>query len=233
MVEVAPIQGRPVFLQAPFIVARGDQPAHESLPSPRTQGEIMKTNLKQELPPPSGDYAFISDLTALRARARDQMMRGAVTPSFAEEDRKAIVELLNTALATEIVCVLRYKRHYYATHGIRAKFVSAEFLEHANEEQAHADQIAERIVQLGDDPDLNPATLLSRAHSEYDQATSLRQMLEADLIAERIDIESYREMITLIGPRDPTSRRHLESILAQEEEHAEDLVDLLEDLPKD
>jgi bacterioferritin len=193
----------------------------------------MKTNLKQELPPPSGDYAFISDLTALRARARDQMMRGAVTPSFAEEDRKAIVELLNTALATEIVCVLRYKRHYYATHGIRAKFVSAEFLEHANEEQAHADQIAERIVQLGDDPDLNPATLLSRAHSEYDQATSLRQMLEADLIAERIAIESYREMITFIGPRDPTSRRLLESILAQEEEHAEDLVDLLEDLPKD
>jgi bacterioferritin len=193
----------------------------------------MKANLKQEAPPPSGDYAFISDLTALRSRAREQMMKGAVTPSFAEEDRKAIVELLNTALATEIVCVLRYKRHYYATHGIRAKFVSAEFLEHANEEQAHADQIAERIVQLGDDPDLNPATLLSRAHSEYDEATSLRQMLEADLIAERIAIESYREMITFIGPRDPTSRRLLESILAQEEEHAEDLVDLLEDLPKD
>jgi bacterioferritin len=192
----------------------------------------MAGNLKEQSAP-GGDTAFISDLTALRKRARDQIMRGAVTPSFAESDRKAIVELLNTALATEIVCVLRYKRHYYATHGIRAKFVSAEFLEHAKEEQAHADQIAERIVQLGEDPDLNPATLLSRAHSEYDEETSLRAMLEADLGAERIAIESYREMITFIGARDPTSRRLMEAILAQEEEHAEDLVDLLEDLPKD
>jgi len=192
----------------------------------------MSSNLKHSQPPASG-HAFISDLKALRARARDQIMKGAVTPSFPEEDRKAIVGLLNTALATEIVCVLRYKRHYYATHGIRAKFVSAEFLEHAGEEQVHADQIAERIVQLGEDPDLNPATLLSRSHSEYDEATSLREMLEADLIAERIAIESYREMITFVGDRDPTTRRMLESILAQEEEHAEDLVDLLEDLPKD
>jgi bacterioferritin len=191
----------------------------------------MKSNVKVH--PASQHTAFISDLKTLRARAREQMMKGAVTPSYPEAERKAIVELLNTALATEIVCVLRYKRHYYATHGIRAKFVSAEFLEHAKEEQAHADQIAERIVQLGEDPDLNPATLLSRSHSEYDEATSLRQMLEADLFAERIAIESYREMINFIGPRDPTSRRMLESILAQEEEHAEDLVDLLEDLPKD
>ena len=179
------------------------------------------------------DKAFISDLSALRNRAREQIMKGAVTPSYPEADRKAIVELLNTALATEIVCVLRYKRHYYATHGIRAKFVSAKFLKHANEEQAHADQLAERIVQLGEDPDLNPATLLTRSHSEYDEQTSLRAMLEADLVAERIAIESYREMINFIGPRDPTSRRLMESILAQEEEHAEDLVDLLEDLPKD
>ena len=191
----------------------------------------MKSNLRQS--PTGADQAFLSDLGALRARAKEEIMKGAVTPSFPEADRKVIVELLNTALATEIVCVLRYKRHYYATHAIRAKFVAAEFLEHANEEQKHADQIAERIVQLGEDPDLNPATLLSRAHSEYDEATSLRQMLEADLIAERIAIESYREMITFIGQRDPTTRRLLESILAQEEEHAEDLVDLLEDLPKD
>jgi bacterioferritin len=191
----------------------------------------MKSNLRQS--PTGADQAFLSDLGVLRVRAKEEIMKGAVTPSFPEADRKLIVELLNTALATEIVCVLRYKRHYYATHGIRAKFVAAEFLEHADEEQKHADQIAERIVQLGEDPDLNPATLLSRAHSEYDEATSLRQMLEADLIAERIAIESYREMITFIGQRDPTTRRLLESILAQEEEHAEDLVDLLEDLPKD
>ncbi len=193
----------------------------------------MKTNLKPQPEAPSGDYAFISDLSALRARARDRMMNGAVTPSYPEADRKAIVDLLNTALATELVCVLRYKRHYYAAHGIRAKFVSAEFLEHAKEEQAHADKIAERIVQLGGDPDLNPATLLSRSHAEYDESTGLRQMLDADLFAERIAIESYREMITFIGQRDTTSRRMLEGILAQEEEHADDLVDLLEDLPKD
>jgi bacterioferritin len=193
----------------------------------------MSSNPKERPGTAPADRAFISDLTALRKRAGEQIMKGAVTPSYPEADRKAVVELLNTALATEIVCVLRYKRHYYATHGIRAKFVSAEFLEHANEEQAHADQIAERIVQLGEDPDLNPATLLSRAHSEYDENTSLRAMLEADLIAERIAIESYREMINFIGPRDPTTRRLLESVLAQEEEHAEDLVDLLEDLPKD
>jgi bacterioferritin len=193
----------------------------------------MSSNLKEKLPASESDKAFISDLSALRDRARDQMMKGAVTPSYAENDRKAIVELLNTALATEIVCVLRYKRHYYATHGIRAKVVSAEFLEHANEEQAHADKLAERIVQLGEDPDLNPATLLARSHSEYDEATSLRAMLEADLVAERIAIESYREMVTFIGTKDPTSRRLMEAILAQEEEHAEDLVDLLEDLPKD
>jgi bacterioferritin len=193
----------------------------------------VNANLQAKKGPATQDKAFLSDLKALRARASQQIMKGAMTPSFPEADRKAIADLLNTALATELVCVLRYKRHYFVAHGIRAKFVSAEFLEHANEEQAHADQIAERIVQLGEDPDLNPATLLSRSHAEYDESTSLRRMLEADLIAERIAIESYREMINFIGPRDPTSRRLLESILAQEEEHAEDLVDLLEDLPKD
>jgi bacterioferritin len=125
----------------------------------------MQASLQPEPSAHEGDKSFISDLTALRNRARDQIMKGAVTPSYPEADRKAVVELLNTALATEIVCVLRYKRHYYATHGIRAKFVSAEFLEHANEEQAHADKLAERIVQLGEDPDLNPATLLSRSQS--------------------------------------------------------------------
>src|SRR6187399_883362 len=194
----------------------------------------MKANVKSIKPQHSREgNAFISDLSVLRSRAREQIMKGAVTPSYPEADRLAVVELLQTALATELVCVLRYKRHYFVTHGIRAKFVAAEFLEHAAEEQAHADKIAERIIQLGEDPDLNPATLLSRSHAEYDEATSLRAMLEADLFAERIAIESYREMIDFLGQRDPTSRRMLESILAQEEEHAEDLVDLLEDLPKD
>ena len=192
----------------------------------------MNANLKQKQDP-VGNKTILSDVATLRKRARDQIMKGAVTPSYPEAERKAVVELLQAALATELVCVLRYKRHYFVAHGIRAKFVSAEFLEHANEEQAHADRIAERIVQLGEDPDLNPATLLSRSHAEYDDSTSLRQMLEADIIAERVAIESYREMIGFIGPGDPTSRRLLESILAQEEEHAEDLVDLLEDLPKD
>jgi bacterioferritin len=192
----------------------------------------MNANLKDKAAP-AADKAFISDLAALRQRAREQMMKGAVTPSYPETDRLAIIALLQTALATELVCVLRYKRHYFVTHGIRAKFVAAEFLEHAKEEQAHADQISERIVQLGEDPDLNPSTLLSRSHAEYDESTSLRAMLEADLFAERIAIESYREMVNFIGQRDSTTRRLLESILAQEEEHAEDLVDLLEDLPKD
>jgi len=193
----------------------------------------VNATLKEALPSPPEGRSKLSDVKTLRARARDHIMDGAMTPSFPESERKAIVELLNTALATEWVCVLRYRRHYFAAHGIRAKFVATEFLEHANEEQAHADRIAERIVQLGEDPDLNPATLLARSHAEYDESTSLRQMLEADIVAERIAIESYREMINYIGPRDPTTRRMLESILAQEEEHADDLVDLLEDLPKD
>jgi bacterioferritin len=212
---------------------RGGQPADQPVSATCTEGEIVNANLERKPDAHTPDKAYLSDLESLRRRAREQIMKGAVTPSFPEQDRLAIVELLNTALATEIVCVLRYKRHYFATHGIRAKFVSQEFLEHANEEQAHADQIAARIVQLGEDPDLNPSTLLARSHAAYDESTTLRAMLEADLIAERIAIESYREMITFIGARDPTSRRLLESILAQEEEHAEDLVDLLEDLPKE
>ena len=190
----------------------------------------MKPLLKKA--EPSHGTAFISDVSVLRERARSHMMQGAVTASY-PEDRATILQLLNTALATEIVCVLRYKRHYYATHGIRAKVAAREFLEHAREEQEHADKIAERIVQIGGEPDLNPDGLLTRSHAEYDESTSLRAMLEADLIAERIAIESYREMISYVGTRDPTTRRLFEGILAQEEEHAEDLVDLLEDLPKD
>jgi bacterioferritin len=143
--------------------------------------------------------------------------------------RKGLIKLLNDTLATELVCVLRYKRHYYATKGIRAKVAAAEFLEHAQDEQGHADEIAQRIVQLGENPDLNPSTLAARSHAEYDESDDLAGMLKANLIAERIAIESYREMIAYVGERDPTTHRMLKGILAKEEEHAEDLADLLDD----
>ena len=173
---------------------------------------------------------FISDVETLRARARQHMELGPVTPDY-PDGRAQICQLLNEALATELVCVLRYKRHYFTARGSAGKIAAAEFLEHANEEQAHADRIAERIAQLGGDPDLNPATLLARSHSEYDQHESLRDMLQSDLFAERVAIESYREMVRYFGDRDPTTRRMMEEILASEEEHADDLVSLLHDLP--
>lgn len=177
---------------------------------------------------PAGDPRVISEVSALRQRAREHLAEGAVTPSY-PPDKDVIVKLLNEALATEIVCVLRYKRHYFATRGLSAQIAAQEFLEHANQEQVHADEIAERIVQLGENPDMNPMTLTDRSHAEYHEGTGLRDMLEADLVAERVAIESYREMITYIGDRDPTTQRMLEGILAVEEEHAEDLADLLDD----
>ncbi len=172
----------------------------------------------------------ISDIATLRERAKARLGDGAVTASY-PEDRETIVRLLNEALATELVCVLRYKRHYYAAKGIHAKVAATEFLEHAAEEQAHADLIAERITQLGEDPNFDPDGLATRSHSEYNTATDLRTMLESDLVAERIAIESYREMIAYVGDRDPTTRRMLEGILGNEEHHAEDLVDLLAGFP--
>jgi bacterioferritin len=140
--------------------------------------------------------------------------------------------LLNEALATEIVCVLRYKRHFFMASGINAQSVAAEFLQHANEEQAHADQIAARIVQLGGEPNLSPEGMLSRSHSEYVEGTTLINMIQEDLVAERVAIDSYREMIAYCGNDDPTTRRMLEGILAMEEEHADDLVSLLEEMGK-
>jgi bacterioferritin len=178
----------------------------------------------------SDSRRFISDIETIRARARQHMELGPVTPGY-PEGRDQICQLLNEALATEIVCVLRYKRHYFSARGSAGKIAAAEFLEHANEEQSHADRIAERIAQLGGEPDLNPATLLARSHSEYDAHESLRDMLQADLYAERVAIESYREMVRFFGDRDPTTRRLMEEVLANEEEHADDLVDLLHDLP--
>lgn len=175
------------------------------------------------------DQPFLTDVKTLRKRAREHIEKGAVTPGYAA-DRETVIKLLNEALATEIVCVLRYKRHYYMASGIHAQSVAAEFLQHANEEQGHADQLAERIVQLGGAPNFSPEGMLMRSHSEYVEGTSLVDMIKEDLVAERIAIDSYREMINYLGTNDSTSRRMLEGILAIEEEHADDLVSLLEEM---
>ncbi|HEV8500864.1 MAG TPA: ferritin-like domain-containing protein [Casimicrobiaceae bacterium] len=177
---------------------------------------------------PSG--AFLSDVKSLRQRVRAHIDEGAVTPNYGA-NRDKVVEILNEALATEIVCVLRYKRHYYMAQGMASEAVKQEFLEHANEEQVHADEIADRIVQLGGEPNLDPQGLTTRSHSEYVEGNSLRDMVREDLIAERIAIESYREMVNFIGAGDSTTRRMLEQILAVEEEHAEDMNSLLQGLP--
>src|SRR2546422_6671246 len=174
---------------------------------------------------------FLSDVKTLRERARQHIERGAVTDGYSA-DRETVIKVLNEALATEIVCVLRYKRHYFMAKGIHAEGVAAEFLQHANEEQGHADQIAQRIVQLGGEPNFNPEGLLSRSHAEYVEGDTLIDMIKEDLVAERIAIDSYREIIQYLGNDDPTTRRMMEGILAMEEEHADDLVNLLDDLGK-
>lgn len=172
---------------------------------------------------------FVTDIKTLRERARKHIQDGAVTPGY-QADRKVVIKLLNEALATEIVCVLRYKRHFFMASGIYADAVAQEFLQHANEEQSHADQIAARIVQLKGEPDFNPDGLMSRSHAEYVEGDSLIEMIKEDLIAERIAIDSYSEMIRYIGDKDPTTRRLLEGILAMEEEHADDLAGMLTEL---
>ena len=171
--------------------------------------------------------AFLSDIQTLRKRAREHIAQGAVTPGY-NADRGVVLRLLNEALATEIICVLRYKRHYFMAQGIHAEGVAAEFLEHANDEQQHADQIAARITQLGGAPDFSPEGLTTRSHAEYVEGDTLEEMIKEDLIAERIAIDSYREMINYLGQDDSTSRRLLEEILAKEQEHADDLASLLE-----
>ena len=173
------------------------------------------------------DKPFLTDIKTLRERARQHIENGAITEGYTA-DRETVVKLLNEALATEIVCVLRYKRHYFMASGIHAEGVAAEFLEHANDEQGHADSIAQRIVQLKGEPNFNPEGLLTRSHAEYVEGNSLTDMIKEDLVAERIAIDSYREIITYLGANDPTSRRLMETILAVEEEHADDLVNLLE-----
>jgi bacterioferritin len=170
---------------------------------------------------------FLTDVTTLREQARAQIDKGPVTAAYgADVDR--VLDVLNAALATETICVLRYRQHHFAAKGLDAEPVAAEFLVHANEEQGHADQIAERISQLGGTPDLDPDTLSSRAHSEYETATSLTEMIRENLVAERIAIASYTEIINWLGHDDPTTRRMIEGILAVEEEHADDLLGFLE-----
>ena len=171
----------------------------------------------------------LSDIQTLRTRGRQHIEEGAVTPGYAA-DRETVIRLLNEALATELVCVLRYKRHYFMAAGIHSEPVAAEFLQHATEEMAHADQIAERIVQLRGKPNFSPDGLSARSHAEYVEGDSLKEMIKEDLIAERIAIESYREMIAYLGDQDPTTHRMLQEILASEEEHAEDLSSLLQGL---
>lgn len=171
----------------------------------------------------------MTDIAVLRQRARQHIEEGAVTDGYAA-DREAVITMLNGALATELVCVLRYKRHYFMASGIHSEPVAAEFLEHANEEMGHADQIAKRIVQLKGEPNFSPDGLAERSHAEYVAGTSLREMIKEDLIAERIAVESYREMIAYLGNNDPTTRRMLVDILAVEEEHADELSALIESI---
>jgi bacterioferritin len=176
---------------------------------------------------PGSDRPFLSDIQTIRRRAREHIERGAVTDSYSL-DRETVLKLLNEALATELVCVLRYKAHYYLASGINAKSVAAEFLEHANEEQEHADRIAERITQLDGTPNFEPDGLSGRSHSEFVVPEDLAAMIEENLVAERIAIDSYREIINYVGDRDTTTKRLLEEILAVEEEHAEDMKTLME-----
>jgi bacterioferritin len=176
--------------------------------------------------------SFLTDITEIRRRARQHIEDGAVTDGY-KGDRKVVLRVLNEALATEIVCVLRYKRHHYMAKGIHSQAVAEEFLEHAAEEQEHADLIAERITQLDGEPNFNPDGLLTRSHSEYVEGESLIDMIREDLIAERIAVESYSEIIRYLADNDPTSRRLMESILAKEEEHAEEMKTLLETIARE
>ena len=175
---------------------------------------------------------FLTDVKEIRRRARKHIEEGAVTEGY-RADRETVIKLLNEALATEIVCVLRYKRHYYMAQGIHSDPIAQEFLQHANDEQGHADQIAARIIQLGGAPNFNPDGLLGRSHSEYVEGETLVDMIKEDLVAERVAIDTYTEMIGYVAEKDITTRRMLESILAVEEEHADDMASFLADIEKD
>ncbi|MFH9227096.1 bacterioferritin [Streptomyces lydicus] len=175
---------------------------------------------------------FLTDIKTLRERARQEIDKGPVTDAYGA-DLERVLQVLNEALATEIVCTLRYKRHYYTASGLYSEPVAAEFLEHATQEQEHADKVAQRIVQLGGKPDFNPDTLTQRAHATYDASADLIEMIKEDLVAERVAIAAYTEIAQWLGDGDPTTRRIFEDLLAQEEEHADDLRGLLERIPQD
>jgi len=175
---------------------------------------------------------FISDISKIRDRARAQIDDGAVTAGY-KADREQVIKILNEVLATELVCMLRYKRHYFTVDGIFSDSIRAEFLEHANEEQQHADMVAARIVQLNGEPDFEPRNLATRSHAQYSEGDDAVSMIREDLVAERIAIETYTEIARWLGEDDPTSRRLIEQILEKEEEHAEDLVTLLARLPEE
>lgn len=172
---------------------------------------------------------FLSDVETLRRRARENIEQGPITDAYTA-DRDRVISVLNEALATELVCILRYKRHYFTAEGMNASAIAQEFMQHATEETDHADRIATRITQLQGSPDFNPATLVNRSHAEYDDSLGLEEMLKEDLVAERVAIESYSEIIRWLGDHDPTTRRLLEDILGVEEEHADDLLTLLRSL---
>ena len=199
---------------------RDRRAAADFVPVDRRSGEERRGAQRRKM------GQFLSDIQEIRRRARQHIQDGAVTSGYLA-DREKVIGILNEALATEIVCVLRYKRHYFMANGIHAQAVAAEFLEHANEEQGHADRIAERITQLKGEPNFNPEGLASRSHSQYVEGESLVDMIREDLVAERIAIESYGEIVRFLGERDITSRRMMEEILAVEEEHADDLQKLL------
>jgi len=185
----------------------------------------------QAVPEKPSAKPFLTDIKTLRERARRHMEQGAVTEGY-RADRETVIKVLNEALATEIVCVLRYRRHYFMASGIHAEAVAGEFLQHSNDEQGHADEIAQRIVQLGGEPNLNPEGLLTRSHAEYVEGATLTEMIREDLVAERIAIDSYREIVQYLGNEDPTTRRMMEGILAVEEEHADDMMNLLQEVGK-
>jgi bacterioferritin len=173
---------------------------------------------------------FLTDIQTIRARARAEIDKGPITDAYGA-DLERVIQVCNEALATELVCVLRYKRHYYTASGIQSESVAAEFREHIDEEQEHADKLAARIVQLGGEPDFNPDTLTSRSHSQYDDSRGLIDMIKEDLVAERIAVAAYTEIIQWLGDKDITTRRVFEELLAKEEEHADDMQSLLERIP--